>query len=50
MMAYPQIKEYKDLNEKIKNYCYENNVQFIDASYILSPENFGVYKNGENKN
>jgi hypothetical protein len=49
-LAYPQIKEYKDLIEKIKEYCGEKNVKFIDASYLLSPENFGIYKNGEDKN
>ena len=47
--AYPQIAEYKDLMEKIKDYCIKKNVKFIDASYILSPENFGIYKNGEDK-
>lgn len=48
-LAYPQIKEYKDLIENIKAYCSEKNVGFIDASYILSAENFGIYKNGEDK-
>ncbi|SRX72516.1 SGNH/GDSL hydrolase family protein [Aequorivita antarctica] len=48
-LAYPQIKEYRDLIENIKAYCTEKNVRFIDASYILSAENFGIYKNGEDK-
>lgn len=48
-LAYPQIKEYKDLIKKIKAYCIEKNVGFIDASYILSTENFGIYKTGKDK-
>lgn len=48
-LAYPQIKEYKDLIKKIKAYCIEKNVGLIDASYILSTENFGIYKTGKDK-
>ncbi|WP_160130091.1 SGNH/GDSL hydrolase family protein [Kordia antarctica] len=47
--AYPQRAQYKDLVEAVKKYCVQNNVAFVDASYILSKDNFGLYTNGEKK-
>lgn len=44
--AYPQKARYKDLVKTVKKYCAEKNIAFIDASYILSKDNFGVYTKG----
>jgi len=44
--AYPQKAKYKALQARIKQYCKEKNVAFVDASYILSKDNFGVYTTG----
>lgn len=44
--AYPQKSKYRDLLTAVKLYCNNNNVDFVDASYILSAENFGIYTKG----
>ncbi|MBC8755342.1 hypothetical protein H2O64_11695 [Kordia sp. YSTF-M3] len=44
--AYPQKAKYKALQESVKHYCKEKNVAFVDASYLLSKENFGIYTKG----
>ena len=44
--AYTQNTQYSKLVEAVKDYCKEKNVFFIDASYILSKDNFGVYTKG----
>lgn len=44
--AYPQKSKYKDLLIAVKSYCNNKNVDFVDASYILSAENFGIYTKG----
>lgn len=44
--AYPQKKQYQDLLKRAKQYCISKNVDFVDASYILSKDNFGVYTKG----
>lgn len=44
--AYPQKEEYKKLVTNVKQYCMKKNVAFIDASYILTKDNFGIYTQG----
>jgi hypothetical protein len=44
--AYPQKTQYTNLVKAVKNYCKEKNIAFVDASYILKKENFGIYKKG----
>jgi hypothetical protein len=44
--AYPQKTQYTNLVKAVKNYCKEKNIAFVDASYILKKENFGIYKEG----
>jgi len=44
--AYPQKGKYKKLVVAIKKYCTEKNVTLVDASYILTKENFGIYTKG----
>lgn len=44
--AYPQKAQYKELVQKVQQYCNEKNIILVDASYILTKDNFGVYKNG----
>lgn len=44
--AYPQKKQYEVLLDKVKNYCISKNVDFVNASYVLSKNNFGIYTKG----
>lgn len=44
--AYPQKTKYTELLNSIKNYCKEKKVVYIDASYILSKDDFGAYTQG----
>lgn len=44
--AYPQKEEYKKLVANVRQYCKKKNVSFIDASYILTNDNFGIYTQG----
>ncbi|MFD0863132.1 hypothetical protein ACFQ1M_13030 [Sungkyunkwania multivorans] len=44
--AYPQKDKYEETAKRIKEYCEEKEVLFVDASYILSKDNFGVYTQG----
>lgn len=47
--GYPQLEEYNSMAKNIKNHAINNGVDFLDASYILSEENFKKYTKGENK-
>ena len=47
--AYPQKLQYKKLLEKVKNYCRQKKIVMIDASYLLTKDNFGIYTNGKVK-
>ncbi|PTX60440.1 hypothetical protein C8N46_10684 [Kordia periserrulae] len=44
--AYPQKAQYNNLVETVKKYCEQKNVAFVDASYILTKDNFGIYTKG----
>ncbi|EDP96861.1 hypothetical protein KAOT1_16898 [Kordia algicida OT-1] len=44
--AYPQKKKYNALVATIQQYCKEKNVVFVNASYILTKDNFGIYTKG----
>lgn len=47
--AYPQKTKYDEFLTNVRKYCVLNKVNFIDASYILSKDNFGVYKRTSNR-
>ncbi|GAB1857457.1 hypothetical protein MHTCC0001_22930 [Flavobacteriaceae bacterium MHTCC 0001] len=47
--AYPQTTKYKKLRKSVKDYCAKYNVEFVDASHILSKDNFGIYTQGSVK-
>lgn len=44
--AYPQKNKYINLIKKVKARCKNNNVKYIDASYILNKDHFGIYTKG----
>ncbi len=47
--AYPQNLEYEKFIKEVRKSCKQKNVKFIDASYILSKDNFSPYKEGDDK-